>query len=416
MTLKKKILVISWFYPPVISSEGMVTYKLLNNSLLEYDVFTQKTNVDWSYGCENLSNKSNINVIQADVQKIENFEKAALDYYDKNMDKYDIVMTRSMPEESHKIGIKIKNKNPKIKWIASFGDPIGKNPYVIRMLKTSNPYAISGLKSVVSVKRFVKSYLFKRAKRYHYKNLVKNKCDLENLVVETADKIILNNTYQQEYMARNSKDYNMFMKKSIVIEHSYDEALYESDTHENGKKIFRFIGHLDDIRTPRQLLRAIKNLKDYDNELEKKVQFEFYGDISDSDKLYVMNNELLELVKIKKSVGYLESLRLMQTADWLIHIDANISDVLENNIFFAAKLADYIGTKNNIMGITMPTGASADILREHNKLCVSNCEDEIENYLFLIIYKNYKLKEDKKVEELNAKNIAGKFENIIKTI
>ena len=26
----KKILVITWFYPPVNSSEGLVTYKLLN--------------------------------------------------------------------------------------------------------------------------------------------------------------------------------------------------------------------------------------------------------------------------------------------------------------------------------------------------------------------------------------------------
>ena len=38
----KKISVITWFYPPVNSSEGLVTYKLLNNSRYEYDVFTQK--------------------------------------------------------------------------------------------------------------------------------------------------------------------------------------------------------------------------------------------------------------------------------------------------------------------------------------------------------------------------------------
>ena len=46
----KKILVITWFYPPVNSSEGLVTYKLLNNSRYEYDVFTQKNSASWSYG------------------------------------------------------------------------------------------------------------------------------------------------------------------------------------------------------------------------------------------------------------------------------------------------------------------------------------------------------------------------------
>ena len=57
----KKILVITWFYPPVNSSEGLVTYKLLNNSRYEYDVFTQKNSASWSYGNnDNLENNRNI--------------------------------------------------------------------------------------------------------------------------------------------------------------------------------------------------------------------------------------------------------------------------------------------------------------------------------------------------------------------
>ena len=46
----KRILVISWFFPPVNSSEGLVTYKLLNNSKFTYDVYTQNSNDNWSYG------------------------------------------------------------------------------------------------------------------------------------------------------------------------------------------------------------------------------------------------------------------------------------------------------------------------------------------------------------------------------
>ena len=45
----KKILVISWFYPPVNSSEGLVTYKLLRKSKNQFDVFTQKKIDLWSY-------------------------------------------------------------------------------------------------------------------------------------------------------------------------------------------------------------------------------------------------------------------------------------------------------------------------------------------------------------------------------
>ena len=37
----KKGLVISWYFPPINSSEGLVTFKLLKNSKYKYDVFTQ---------------------------------------------------------------------------------------------------------------------------------------------------------------------------------------------------------------------------------------------------------------------------------------------------------------------------------------------------------------------------------------
>lgn len=39
----------------------------------------------------------------------------------------------------------------------------------------------------------------------------------------------------------------------------------------------------------------------------------------------------------------------MKNSDWLIHIDANLSGVLDENIFFAAKLADYIGADRPIL-------------------------------------------------------------------
>lgn len=416
MIILKKILVISWFFPPIISSEGMVTYKLLNKSSLEYDVFTQKQNTDWSYGHDNLPINTNINVIQANVKDLKEFKKSAIEYYNENIDKYDMIMTRSMPEESHEIGIEIKKINPKIFWIASFGDPIGKNPYVVKALDTINPYAITGVRSILSAKRLIKSYLFKKGKRYNYNVLIKEKSKLESQIVKSADKLILNNEYQREYMAKCSNTYKLFMDKSTIIPHSYDKSLYKEQEKNVNKIIFRFIGHLDDIRTPKYLFQALSILQKNDSKIAEKVQFEFYGDMGDNDKLFVINNDLIDLVKIKKPVGYLESLSLMQSADWLIHIDANISEVLENNIFFAAKLADYIGTGNNIIGITMPIGASADILREHNQLCLSNCTSDIVNYLYLIIYKKFKLPENNVKEKLDAQIVAKQFDKWIEAI
>ena len=175
----KRILVISWFFPPINSSEGLVTYKLLNNSKLKYDVYTQKNNNLWSYiNTEELKINKNINPIYSDSITLEEYVENALKYFDENHDLYDIIMTRSMPVESHIIGLKIKEKYPNIIWISSFGDPIANNPYTLISIDTKNPYALSerynrhmSIKEMISPKRMLKEYIYKRRINVTKKNL-----------------------------------------------------------------------------------------------------------------------------------------------------------------------------------------------------------------------------------------------------
>ena len=58
---------------------------------------------------------------------------------------------------------------------------------------------------------------------------------------------------------------------------------------------------------------------------------------------------MLDIVQIKKPVDYKTSLSLMKNSDWLIHIDANLSGVLDENIFFAAKLADILARTDRFL-------------------------------------------------------------------
>lgn len=177
----KKILVITWFYPPVNSSEGLVTYKLLNNSRYEYDVFTQKNSASWSYGNnDNLENNKNINCIFAESNNLKDWKKEAIKYFKENKNKYDVVMTRSMPPESHEIGIKIKKIKPCIKWIASFGDPIANNPYVSLTKKNDHT------RFLVRVKRFPKTLARNMLRKYVTENPIENK------TIKYSDMIIFN--------------------------------------------------------------------------------------------------------------------------------------------------------------------------------------------------------------------------------
>lgn len=399
--MMKKILVITWFYPPVNSSEGLVTYKLLNNSKYEFDVFTQKNSASWSYGNkDDLENNKNINCIFAEADNLKDWQKEAILYFKKNKDKYDVVMTRSMPPESHKIGIQIKKIKPSIKWIASFGDPIANNPYVELTKKMDHT------RFLIRVKRFPKAIA-----RNIYRKFI-NEDPIENKTIKYANMIIFNSLEQKEYMLGNKK------KDNIVLAHSFYDKLYPKNVKKYDDKIhITYIGHLDKIRTPKLLFEVINELKMEDMELSKKLEFNFYGNLSTDDKLYVFNNELYDVIKYKKQVSYLESLVIMCKSNYLLHIDANLSLVNDKNIFFAAKLADYIGSGTPIIGITMLEGASANILRNINGLVLTYSKSDIKNYIRKIVYENYSFNLNKnECLEFSAKNVAKQFDDMVEKL
>lgn len=409
----KKILVISWFYPPVNSSEGIVTYKLLNNSKYEYDVFTQKNSTSWSYGNKDyLKNNKNVNCIFSDSNTLKQWKTEAVEYFKKNMDKYDVVMTRSMPPESHEVGIMLKKIKPSIKWIASFGDPISNNPYTLLTMK-SNPYKVdktSSIRRIINPFRIIKSII------YRLKKTIKNSfldTKIESKTLKKCDMVIFNSNEQREYMTKGN-----LKTDSVIINHSYMEELYPKKVEKNTEKIIiSYIGHLDAIRTPKILLEAIKEIKEEDEHLCNKLEVDFYGNLYHDDKIYIYDNELYDIVKYKKQISYLESLKKMKESDYLLHIDANLSDVIDHNIFFAAKLADYIGSKTPIISITMLEGTSANIMRKVNGLILTYSVSDVKNYLRKIIYENYQFNLDEKSSNLyNAKIVATEFDNMVKDL
>ena len=83
--------------------------------------------------------------------------------------------------------------------------------------------------------------------------------------------------------------------------------------------------------------------------------------------------------------------------------------------FFAAKLADYIGAKKAILGITMLDGAGADILRKINANVATFSEDDIYNNLVYILV-NGANKLNDKIEEFNSINVAKKYDAIVEEI
>ena len=412
----KRIFVISWFFPPVNSSEGLVTLKLLNNSRYEYDVFTQDRSSDWSYGKNSqLKNAKNVRSIYAKSAYVVDWKEEAFAYFEKHADEYDCIMTRSMPQESHVVGLRIKQAHPHVKWIASFGDPVKNNPYQHIDCSLHSYHGMDNLINRDKPKRFrysFKRFLYALVWRHRHKyasKICRELAQIEDDTLQCADTIIFNNESQKRFMVTTPE----IAAKSVVIHHSFDPTFYASSVKKptDGKIHFLFSGHLDVIRTAYPLLRALKDLKEDMPDLAERAEFVFYGEMADSDLLYLVKNDLMDVVKFHKPIPYLQSLKEMQKADWLLHIDGNIGLTNDENIFFAAKVADYFGSGTNIFAITMPQGDIVDILNRAGEVVVSFSSNEIKQYLYLILYENYTVTPNRDyIATFSAKAVANEFD------
>ena len=412
----KKIFVISWYYPPINSSEGLVTWKLLNRSEYAYDVFTQNSVEAWSYGLNaKFESRAEVKTIFAKSNTFDAWKQEAFRYYAEHYWEYDAIMTRSMPQESHEAGLLIKEAFPDVKWIASFGDPIKTNPYQHLNCTLYSPKSAQnlynrnqGLRWKLDPKRiaYASYWLVK------HRDAVQHRAHLAQIEDDTlrlADRVILNNRSQMRWMLGDNKS---LQAKTHLIRHTFEPSLYPDTPKKAHRKLrFVFIGHLDEIRTALPLFEGIRALKEEKKDLARRAEFLFYGEISDSDALYLVKNDLTELVHIRKPVPYLESLAIMHDADWTVHIDANIASVVDENIFFAAKVADYFGSGSSVLAVTMPTGDVADVLRAAGAQVLNYSANEIRQALYVMIYEGVTAVPDPKaIEEFSASYAAAKFD------
>ena len=373
--------VASWFFPPSTSAEGLVAFKLLKASKYSYDVCSSLSN-QWSYKRESQLVSENINNIAIDTDDLETWQNEAIKKYEMKKEEYDFIMTRSMPPESHKVGLEIKKKYPNTYWIASFADPIACNPYeLLAYVKNGLPNKLSKL-------------IMKNPKRYIPKtgilpnkglSILREMQRLEKEVVDLADMFIFPSIEQCKYSL--GKDYDLYKEKCLIIPHAYDKELFPDTVDSNKEEfVFTYIGHADSIRNPIKFLEALKIIREIEPNTFKKIKLRFVGNmprniIDVSYAFFLYNN-----VCIEEPVDYLESLKIMMESDCLLHVDG-VFDFLENgSIFFASKLADYMGSGKPILGIVTEGSPAANILKESKNLCcnANNVQEIAENMLKVV--------------------------------
>lgn len=401
-----KIFVVSWFYVPVTTSEALVTYKLLANSKNEYVVCSAKSN-KWSYQTDSKLESKNIKQYVFDTEDFDEFVEKSFNKYTElsSNEHFDAIMTRSLPPESQLVGLKIKEIDKDIPWIVSLGDPIANNPY------ETKPYLLENKHKIIrnlymNAPHFFLNKICPLIKCEPFKKLsFLNK--LERKVVDMADIVIAPTMTQCEYMMYNEEICN---KKALVVPHSYDRVLYPTKSPEkNDKFTFTFIGHSDDLRSVAPVVEAIKILKEINPDILDKLKVRLIGNIPSKVKDATYAYFLQDIISIEKPCDYFESLKIMESSDCLIHVDAYFYTLKSGTIFFAAKIADYIGSGKRILGLTPPTSPAGEIITKYGGKCCSLDPYDVAKNMILIINSDLKINKDF-AEKFDAKNVAKEFD------
>lgn len=344
--MTKKILIVSWHFPPYKSSSAFNLFKRLKDTGYEYDVLQIKRvdkpdNEGMFRFASSRFNRYEIEVFSEDARNPEarvHFINKALEFYNilKVKNHYSAMISHSHEIASHMAAMAIKNRNPELRWVASFGDPIAANP-------------------------FNESYQFP---------MLQKDSQTEIEVLQQANRIIVTNRYQQDLVVA-TQEQAIDEKKFFVLPHCFDERMYLSSSsnivsNENtNPSLFRFmhVGMLYKFkRTAEPFMLGAQRLLQKHPELRRQFVLEFYG-ANDRYIQAAADYGLVDTVSFKGTVNYLDSLKIMSEADCLLLRDADFSaQGIKNTPFYPGKLADYMGAKKPIVAVTMAHGCVPDML------------------------------------------------------
>lgn len=234
----------------------------------------------------------------------------------------DVLATFGSPMSDHLIGLQLKRRL-RVPWVAHFSDPWADNPFL-------------------GYDRLTRRY--NRA--------------LEGRVLREADRLVF--TTDETVALFASKHGAEVARKSRVLPHAFEPELFAgSAARDSSKLVVRYLGDFYGRRSPAPLFEALRRLLESEPATLEGVRFELVGGKGEGQLEEAGFGSLPEgLVVSRPSVKYVESLRLMKSADGLLVIDAPA----ELSVFLPSKLIDYVGASRPVFGIT-PPGAAAGLIR-----------------------------------------------------
>jgi glycosyltransferase involved in cell wall biosynthesis len=237
----------------------------------------------------------------------------------------DKIITTGPPHSVHLIGLRLKKKNPLLKWVADFRDPW-------------TEWDLLDTLSLTNIARTI-----------HEKQ--------ERNVLHTADRVITIAPYHVNRLEMISG------RKVDLITNGFDQDDFNNIPRTRTDKFtIRHVGIVDELRDPRPVMEAIKELCQGTPELVHKIRIEFIGSVNSAFREFVEQDMVLsKITRFVTQMPHSQLLLLYGQTDLQLLVLAYTA-IAPGNL--PGKFFEYLASGNAILAVGPSEGDAAQVLRK----------------------------------------------------
>lgn len=249
------------------------------------------------------------------------FSKAKTLIHELNID---TVVTTGPPNSTHLIGTRLKEWNPRLRWIMDMRDPWSKIFYNESLPRTS-------------IAQQIDEALERKALTM---------AD-EVVVISESMKKLESTIHVREYHPiPNGFDHTDFMNSPIEVK--------------TEKYHIKYVGSMTPAAIPYHFFEALSSLEP---SLKNKISLTFFGSYTAKVKEAIQKYGLEDITNFRGYLPHLEAKKEMQSADLLLLV---IPDTKNNELILTGKIFDYIGAQKPVFCIGPVPGDASNIINTYN--------------------------------------------------